>query len=79
MELVEARWTIKSFSTSSPVNLPKGRVMRTRHPEHASNVCRFDALRGDDVALVGGKNASLGELCGAMTNEGTKVPAQRAQ
>ncbi len=34
----------------------------------------FDELSSDDVALVGGKNASLGELYREMTEEGVLVP-----
>jgi pyruvate, water dikinase len=34
----------------------------------------FDELRSEDVALVGGKNASLGELYSALTAGGVKVP-----
>ena len=35
---------------------------------------RFDSLGLDDVALVGGKNASLGELHRALTPLGVRVP-----
>jgi pyruvate,water dikinase len=34
----------------------------------------FADLRSEDVALVGGKNASLGELYSALTVEGVRVP-----
>lgn len=34
----------------------------------------FGELRSEDVALVGGKNASLGELYSALSSEGVKVP-----
>lgn len=34
----------------------------------------FGELRSDDVALVGGKNSSLGELYSALSSEGVKVP-----
>ena len=37
-------------------------------------VCNFDSLRRDDVARVGGKNASLGEMISALTAEGIAVP-----
>ena len=34
----------------------------------------FDDLGSDDVASVGGKNASLGEMIGALQGEGVRVP-----
>lgn len=34
----------------------------------------FDDIRLDDVPLVGGKNASLGELYHALSSEGVRVP-----
>src|SRR5713101_7626330 len=34
----------------------------------------FGELRSEDVALVGGKNASLGELYSALTAGGVRVP-----
>jgi pyruvate, water dikinase len=37
-------------------------------------VLPFSALTRDDVARVGGKNASLGELLRALTAEGVRVP-----
>jgi pyruvate,water dikinase len=37
-------------------------------------VRRFDTLTNEDVPLVGGKNASLGEMIGALKDEGIRVP-----
>ena len=34
----------------------------------------FEDLRNDDVPLVGGKNASLGEMIAALKDEGIRVP-----
>ena len=34
----------------------------------------FSELSADQVALVGGKNASLGELVSSLTRNGVKVP-----
>lgn len=34
----------------------------------------FSQVDGDDVALVGGKNAALGEMCQGMAAEGVPVP-----
>lgn len=34
----------------------------------------FGELRSEDVALVGGKNSSLGELYSALSSQGVKVP-----
>jgi pyruvate, water dikinase len=38
-------------------------------------ICWFEDLCSDDVALVGGKNASLGEMIRALKGEGIRVPA----
>jgi len=35
---------------------------------------RFDSLTLNDIALVGGKNASLGEMIGSLTSLGVNVP-----
>ena len=35
----------------------------------------FDTLSRDDVAIVGGKNASLGEMIGALVDQGIRVPS----
>ena len=40
----------------------------------APNVCWFDAIGLDDVPLVGGKNASLGELYSRLGSAGVRVP-----
>ncbi len=37
-------------------------------------VRRFDTLTNNDVPIVGGKNASLGEMIGALKDEGIRVP-----
>ena len=37
-------------------------------------VRHFDTLTNEDVALVGGKNASLGEMIGTLKDEGIRVP-----
>ncbi len=42
--------------------------------ERSRYVRWFGELRSEDVAQVGGKNASLGELYSALTAEGVKVP-----
>jgi pyruvate,water dikinase len=34
----------------------------------------FDELRMEDVALVGGKNSSLGEMYRELTSTGIRVP-----
>ncbi|MFW5870482.1 MAG: PEP/pyruvate-binding domain-containing protein, partial [Candidatus Sumerlaeota bacterium] len=34
----------------------------------------FDSLDNDDVAQVGGKNASLGEMFQRLTSEGVRLP-----
>jgi pyruvate,water dikinase len=42
--------------------------------EHDPHVIFFDALRRKDVALVGGKNSSLGEMVQELGGLGVKVP-----
>ena len=41
----------------------------------ASHVAWFETLGRDDVAIIGGKNASLGEMVRHLTRRGVKVPA----
>jgi pyruvate, water dikinase len=38
------------------------------------DICWFSDIRLDDVALVGGKNASLGELYSVLSDQGIRVP-----
>ena len=40
----------------------------------AQYIRRFDQLSINDIALVGGKNASLGEMYRSLTEKGVKVP-----
>ena len=40
----------------------------------AGNTCWFSDIRLHDVAAVGGKNASLGELYSALSDRGVRVP-----
>ena len=40
-----------------------------------ANVVFFEELKRGDVARVGGKNSSLGEMIGALSAQGIKVPA----
>ncbi|PSQ89042.1 MAG: phosphoenolpyruvate synthase, partial [Bacteroidetes bacterium QH_2_63_10] len=48
------------------------------HPTKTSKtgtvIRRFDTLDREDVSLVGGKNASLGEMIGALKEQGIRVP-----
>jgi pyruvate,water dikinase len=46
----------------------------TTSPQTDTLVRRFDTLTGADVGLVGGKNASLGEMIGALKEKGIRVP-----
>lgn len=41
----------------------------------SQNIYWFQQLRATDIPLVGGKNASLGEMLSQLTNAGIKVPA----
>src|SRR5688572_32425386 len=53
-----------------------GAAMSEVNPVQASLVFvkRFDDIGIDDVAFVGGKNASLGEMCRALRPKGVNVP-----
>src|SRR6056297_2717737 len=37
-------------------------------------ICWFEDLGNDDVDIVGGKNASLGEMIGNLREQGVRVP-----
>lgn len=43
-------------------------------PQDKSLILWFDQIRLDDLPLVGGKNASLGEMIGQLTPQGINVP-----
>src|SRR5688572_5678763 len=43
-------------------------------PKDERYVCRFEELSSGDVAVVGGKNASLGEMIRALTATKIRVP-----
>jgi pyruvate,water dikinase len=43
-------------------------------PKHLPYVRRFDTLRAEDVSLVGGKNAALGEMIHALKVKKIRVP-----
>lgn len=45
--------------------------MTERHPKY---IHWFDEISVDDVPLVGGKNASLGEMYRVLTPQGIRVP-----
>lgn len=42
--------------------------------ETTAQVCLLEELTNDDVAVVGGKNASLGEMIQSLREEGIRVP-----
>jgi len=46
----------------------------TKAPQTGTYIRRFDTLTNDDVPIVGGKNASLGEMIGALKEQGIRVP-----
>jgi pyruvate,water dikinase len=43
-------------------------------PTKASSILWFEEVGRPDVAVVGGKNASLGEMVGSLASEGIEVP-----
>ena len=43
-------------------------------PAHASSIAWFEKVGRKDVATVGGKNASLGEMVQALATDGIAVP-----
>jgi pyruvate,water dikinase len=52
-------------------NLEEGSATGTKDTK---NILWFDELGIDDVPLVGGKNASLGEMYVSLTKLGVKIP-----
>src|SRR5579859_7381119 len=60
----------RSPPTWSPTTVRDGRIMTSSSPY----VRRFDSIRMDDVPLVGGKNASLGEMYQSLRSAGVRVP-----
>ena len=34
----------------------------------------FEEIKIGDIPIVGGKNASLGEMCGELASQGVKIP-----
>lgn len=48
--------------------------MNPNHENNTSFVAGFQSLDSDDVAAVGGKNASLGEMLKTLQAEGIRVP-----
>ena len=44
------------------------------HPLAAALAVPFDQLRMSDVEVVGGKNASLGEMISQLSGSGVRVP-----
>ncbi len=56
------------------VRASRGSVRGVRRCTVASFTRRLDQLTGDDVAQVGGKNASLGEMIGRLSARGVRVP-----
>lgn len=49
-------------------------VMVDSNRRDTAFVLQLDKLRMNDIALVGGKNASLGEMIGELTRTGVRVP-----
>jgi Phosphoenolpyruvate synthase/pyruvate phosphate dikinase len=48
--------------------------MKARTESSASYICWFEDIGIEDVPLVGGKNASLGEMYRGLAAKGVKVP-----
>jgi pyruvate,water dikinase len=51
-----------------------GQSSGTSLEQHVDRVVWFDTIGMNDVARVGGKNASLGEMIGSLAASGVKVP-----
>ncbi|NBB74233.1 MAG: phosphoenolpyruvate synthase [Bacteroidetes bacterium] len=49
-------------------------MSKTAIVQEQGYIRRFEELSNDDVAVVGGKNASLGEMIGALKEAGVRVP-----
>lgn len=64
----------KTPARVSKLNLPE-RAKRTTPKAPQTNYIRwFDKITMDDIAIVGGKNASLGEMYRELIPKGVKVP-----
>jgi pyruvate,water dikinase len=64
-------------STRKPASRPAGRPKQTtgsKSMNDAPPILWFDQITRDQVALVGGKNASLGEMFGRLATSGIRVP-----
>jgi pyruvate,water dikinase len=64
----------KSRQKAPRRTLPKSGKARRKAAPKASYVKWFGDIRIEDVPLVGGKNASLGEMFSALTRKGVQVP-----
>lgn len=64
----------RSFSASAVSTVAEGPAEVQGMPPTDSHVRWFETIDLDDVPLVGGKNASLGELYSAMSREGVHTP-----
>ena len=53
---------------------PSNRPLKETSTEQPRFVCFFDRIGLGDVPLVGGKNASLGEMYSKLAGEGVRVP-----
>ena len=56
------------------VNIAFSPLANANAPREESLVLEFESVGIQDVPLVGGKNASLGEMIRQLTNEGVNVP-----
>ena len=69
------RRTAQSVGRSSKLRSQAIRALTTQESDrHTANILWFDELSMADVGLVGGKNASLGEMYRQLTPMGVKIP-----
>jgi pyruvate,water dikinase len=62
-------------STTAPVAAPHHDRPKTSASGQAASMTRwFDQITHDDIALVGGKNASLGEMIQRLKSSGIRLP-----
>ncbi|MEO0377517.1 MAG: PEP/pyruvate-binding domain-containing protein, partial [Cyanobacteria bacterium P01_A01_bin.17] len=54
---------------------PTQQFLQSQGPKTSALLLWFDEVGIDDVPLVGGKNASLGEMIQQLSQKGIKVPA----
>src|SRR4030042_1140384 len=74
----EFGWTVANIQPLIAESSTKGALTSSDEENSMKQVAKyirwFEEIRIEDVPLVGGKNASLGEMYRELTNKGIKIP-----